>query len=164
MGKSTRCVATLFGACTWAVIAAVEASGQTLPPANASMGPPGTATMHANAASSNATTSPGPGSGSVSILNQNFHAVFPTILTGTDGLITADPLPGHLVSSTPYGSASGDNPLQMVSMISPSGVLYQGTERGLLRVEALVPEPATIATAFAALACGGFAIWRRRGD
>jgi len=83
--------------------------------------------------------------------------------SGTYSLITVDPLTGHLVSSTPYGSASGDNPLQMVSMISPSGVLYQGTERGLLRVEALVPEPATIATAFAALACGGFALWRRRG-
>ena len=89
MGKSTRFDATLFGACTRAFIAAVQASGQTLPPANAYMGPPGTATMHANAASSNATTSPGPGSGSVSILNQNFDAVFPTILMGTDGLIVS---------------------------------------------------------------------------
>ena len=67
--------------------------------------------------------------------------------TGTYSLITVDPATGGLVSSTPYGSAAGDNPLQMVSMISPSGVLYQGTERGLLRVEALVPEPSTLARA-----------------
>jgi hypothetical protein len=49
----------------------------------------------------------------------------------------------------------------MVSMISPSGVLYQGTYAGILRVEAIVPEPST-----AALACGGIAWlawrWRRR--
>ena len=46
------------------------------------------------------------------------------------------------MSSTAYGSALGDNPLQMVNMISPSGVLYQGTERGLFRAEASggVPE------------------------
>jgi hypothetical protein len=53
------------------------------------MGPPGTATMHANAASSDATMNPGPGSGAVSILNQNFDAVFPTILMGTDGMIVS---------------------------------------------------------------------------
>ena len=35
---------------------------------------------------------------------------------------------------------------------SPSGGLYQGTERGLLRVEALVPKPSTLA-----LALGGIA-------
>ncbi len=51
------------------------------------MVPPGTATMHANAASSNATTNNGPGSGTVAILNQDFSAVFPTIMVGTDGLI-----------------------------------------------------------------------------
>lgn len=53
----------------------------------------------------------------------------------------------------------GANPLQMVSMISPSGVLYQGTKGGLLRVEALVP-----ATSTATLALGGiaWAAWSRR--
>lgn len=55
--------------------------------------------------------------------------------TGVYSLITVNPTTGTVVSSTPYGSAAGDNPLQMVSMISPSGVLYQGTERGLIRVQ-----------------------------
>lgn len=72
--------------------------------------------------------------------------------TGTYSLITVDPATGGLLSTTPYGSAAGDNPLQMVSMISPSGVLYQGTERGLLRVEALVPEPSTLAVALGGIA------------
>jgi len=70
-------------------LASPVASAQTLPPANAYMGPPGTATMHANAASSDATTNPGPGSGTVSITGRSFDAVFPTILMGTDGLIVS---------------------------------------------------------------------------
>lgn len=65
--------------------------------------------------------------------------------TGTYSLVTVDPATGAQLSSTPYGSALGDNPLQMVSMISPSGVLYQGTKEGILRVEAIVPEPSTVA-------------------
>lgn len=79
--------------------------------------------------------------------------------TGTYSLITVDPATGAPLSSTPYGSTLGDNPLQMVSMISPSGVLYQGTKEGILRVEAIVPEPTTVA-----LACGGiaWAAWRCR--
>ncbi len=67
----------------------ISASAQTLPPANPYMGSPGTATMHANAASSNATTNPGPGSGAISITARNIDAVFPTILMGTDGLIVS---------------------------------------------------------------------------
>ena len=59
--------------------------------------------------------------------------------TGVYSLITIDPDTGRLLSSTPYGSSSGDNPLQMVGMISPDGVLYQGTELGLMRVEAQTP-------------------------
>jgi hypothetical protein len=82
--------------------------------------------------------------------------------TGTYSLITVDPATGVQLSSTPYGSALGDNPLQMVSMISPSGVLYQGTKEGIVRVQAIVPEPSTIAMALAGLACGGFSMWRRR--
>ncbi len=81
--------------------------------------------------------------------------------TGTYSLITVNPATGHLVSSTPYGSATGDNPLQMVSMISPSGVLYQGTERELLRVQAIVPEPSTIALVLAGLGWG-WTMRRRR--
>ena len=51
---------------------------------------------------------------------------------------------GHvLTNSVYYRSTYG---------YSPSGGLYQGTERGLLRVEALVPKPSTLA-----LALGGIA-------
>jgi uncharacterized protein RhaS with RHS repeats len=59
--------------------------------------------------------------------------------TGVYSLITIDPDTGRLLSSTPYGSSTDDNPLQMVGMISPDGVLYQGTELGLMRVEAEAP-------------------------
>jgi hypothetical protein len=86
-----RNVATL-GRCialAWCCIAAMDAAAQTLAPAIPYMGPPGTATMHANAASSDATTNSGPGAGAVSILNQTFDAVFPTILSGTDGLLVS---------------------------------------------------------------------------
>mgnify|MGYP006276121123 CR=1 FL=1 len=83
--------------------------------------------------------------------------------TGTYSLITVNPATGALISSIPYGSSADDNPLQMVSMISPSGVLYQGTERGLLRVEAVVPEPSTWVLGLAGIACGGWKWWRRRG-
>lgn len=59
--------------------------------------------------------------------------------TGVYSLITIDPDTGRLLSSAPYGSSTEDNPLQMVGMISPDGVLYQGTELGLMRVEAQAP-------------------------
>ena len=78
-----------WGAAICSCLAVHTALAQTLPPANPFMGPPGTATMHANAASSDATTNPGPGSGPVTILNQPFDAVFPTILMGSDGLIVS---------------------------------------------------------------------------
>lgn len=84
------------------------------------------------------------------------------LTSGTYSLITVDPATGHQLSSTPYGSTSGDNPLQMVSMISPSGVLYQGTERGIVRVEALVPEPATAAGTIGGLICAAWTVARRR--
>jgi hypothetical protein len=86
--------------------------------------------------------------------------------TGMYSLVTIDPDNGAVKSSTPYGSAAGDNPLQMVSMISPSGVLYQGTERGLIRVEALsspVPEvdPASLGGGIALL-MAAFALLEER--
>jgi hypothetical protein len=74
-------------------------------------------------------------------------------------LITVNPDTGVVVSSTAYGSAMGDNPLQMVSMISPSGVLYQGTKGGLLRVQAIVPEPSALSVAIGGIA---WATWRGR--
>ena len=80
---------------------AVNAAAQTLPPPNPFMGPPGTATMHANAASSGAVTNPGPGAGSVSwTLNDSFDAVFPTIMMGSDGLIVSVGV--KLSNRTPY--------------------------------------------------------------
>jgi len=76
--------------------------------------------------------------------------------------VSIDPANGAVLSSTPYGSGVAANPLQMVSLISPDGVLYQGTERGILRVQA-VPEP----SAYVLLALGGVLLvanrWRK-GD
>jgi hypothetical protein len=51
------------------------------------MGPSGTSTMHANAASSGATSNCGPGSGTVTITPQPFDAVFASILMSSDGLL-----------------------------------------------------------------------------
>ncbi len=80
-----------IGSCFFffAIAASAQTIRQTFPPANPFMGPPGTATMHANAASTGATTNPGPGSGDLSIIGTNLGAVFPTILMGSDGLIVA---------------------------------------------------------------------------
>lgn len=85
---------------TCALLVATAATGQTLPPANPYMGPPGTATMHANAASSNATTNPGPGTGLVSSTSQGFGAVFPTILMGSDGMLVS--VATKFSDKTPY--------------------------------------------------------------
>jgi hypothetical protein len=74
-----------------------------------------------------------------SIAGNLIYTVGLDTVTGTYSLIAVNPDTDALMSSTPYGSAMGDNPLQLVSMISPSGVLYQGTKAGLLRVQAIVP-------------------------
>ncbi|WP_432421135.1 hypothetical protein [Nocardia cyriacigeorgica] len=58
----------------------------SLPPANPHLGPPGTATMHGDAESSDATPFPGPGTGRV---DSDFHALAaacPTIVQGADGM------------------------------------------------------------------------------
>ena len=72
----------------------------------------------------------------LSLFDNLIYTVGLNTTTGVYSLITVNPTNGTVVSSTPYSSSAGDNPLQMVSMISPSGVLYQGTERGLIRVQA----------------------------
>ncbi|MBL1076086.1 hypothetical protein JK358_16935 [Nocardia sp. 2] len=62
------------------------ASAGALPPANPYLGPVGTATMHGDAESSDATPFPGPGTGDI---RADFHeqaAACPTILQGADGL------------------------------------------------------------------------------
>ena len=48
------------------------ARAQTYPQPNPYMGPGGTSTMHANAASSGATSHCGPGSGAVTVSLQNY--------------------------------------------------------------------------------------------
>lgn len=95
----------------------------------------------------------------LSLADNLIYSVGLDTTTGTYSLITVNPDSGALVSSTPYGSAMGDNPLQMVSMISPSGVLYQGTKGGLLRVEAIVPEPSALPLALGGLT---WATWCNR--
>lgn len=69
------------------ISAAGTASAQTYPPPNPYMGPSGTSTMHANAASSGATSNCGPGSGAVTITPQSYDAVFASILMSSDGLL-----------------------------------------------------------------------------
>ena len=76
------------------------ALGQTYPPSNPFMGPVGTSTMHANAASSGATTYSGPGSGPVSIVQQNSSAVFASILMASDGMLMC--VATKYVDATPW--------------------------------------------------------------
>ena len=61
--------------------------------------------------------------------------------TGIYSFVTVNPEDGSVLSSTDVGTA---NTLQMVGVIGPSGVLYQGTETGLFSVTS-VPEPSTYA-------------------
>ncbi|WP_336082728.1 hypothetical protein [Nocardia sp. SSK8] len=58
----------------------------TLPPANPHLGPLGTATMHGDAESSDATPFAGPGIGSVDSDFRELAAACPTILQGSDGM------------------------------------------------------------------------------
>ena len=55
--------------------------------------------------------------------------------TGTYSYTTIDPANGDVVSSAAIGGAAS-NTLQMVGMITPSGVLYQGTITGFAQVTA----------------------------
>jgi len=100
-----------------ALLVAIDAAAQTLPPANASMGPAGTATMHANAASSNATTNRGPGSGAVSITGTSFDAVFPTILMGSDGMIVS--VATKWTDRTPYVYLLNPTTLEPLATMRP---------------------------------------------
>lgn len=58
----------------------------TLPPANPHLGPLGTATMHGDAESSDATPFAGPGAGNIVGEFRELAAACPTILQGADGL------------------------------------------------------------------------------
>ena len=55
--------------------------------------------------------------------------------------VTVNSGDGSVLSSTNVGTA---NTLQMVGVIGPSGVLYQGTETGLFSLTS-IPEPSTYA-------------------
>lgn len=107
----------------WSFLLAIDAAAQTFPPANPFMGPPGTSTMHANAASSDATVNPGPGSGPVSIINTNYGAVFPTILMGSDGLIVS--VATRLENRTPYVYLL--NPSTLESLATPMELVKSTT-------------------------------------
>ncbi|MFJ8043051.1 hypothetical protein ACIRBX_21410 [Kitasatospora sp. NPDC096147] len=56
-----------------------------LPPANPYAGPPGTATMHGDTGSSDATALPGPGAGTLSSHRTALASACPTVLVGADG-------------------------------------------------------------------------------
>lgn len=58
----------------------------SLPPANPHLGPPGTATMHGDAESSDATLFAGPGTGNIDSDFRELAAACPTILQGADGM------------------------------------------------------------------------------
>ncbi|MGW4650102.1 hypothetical protein [Kitasatospora sp. NPDC004289] len=60
-----------------------------LPPANPYAGPPGTATMHGDTGSSDATPLPGPGAGSIGSHRTALASACPTVLVGADGLPVA---------------------------------------------------------------------------
>ncbi|MFE3543757.1 hypothetical protein ACFXK0_12345 [Nocardia sp. NPDC059177] len=87
--RTGRAVATAAIAMTAVLIAGIgtaSAGFGPLPPANPHLGPVGTATMHGDAASSDATPFAGPGAGNI---DSDFHelaAACPTILQGADGM------------------------------------------------------------------------------
>lgn len=69
-------------------------------PADPAMGAPGTATMHADAASSDSTPLPGPGAQSVSVKKVGLKSACPSILTGTDDMPVA--VCTKISNRTPY--------------------------------------------------------------
>ncbi len=97
------------------------ARGATLPPHNPFMGPPGTASMHANAASSDATLNPGPGTGGVyksnivtssSLFNGDFPYALPTIMMPDNGSLL-----GVGVSNKPFKNGGSGTP--SILLMSP---------------------------------------------
>ena len=73
--------------------------------------------------------------------------------SGMYSFVAIDASSGAVVSSTELGSGDGDNTLQMVGTLGPTGVLYQGRYRGLFSVTAAVSsdcEPSCIDADFVA--------------
>lgn len=68
--------------------------------------------------------------------------IYTVVLDTTTGMYSfaaIEASSGAIISTTDIGSGTGDNTLQMVGTLGPSGVLYQGLERGLLSVTAVTP-------------------------
>lgn len=78
----------LFAALTLSAPSAYAAPqwGPVAPP-NPYLGPPGTATMHGDATSSDVTPLPGPGIGPHTVDTQPLAAACPTVLQGSDGMV-----------------------------------------------------------------------------
>ena len=57
-------------------------------------------------------------------------------VTGWYNFVSVDASDGSVLSRTPLGNGLKLNPLQMTGLISSAGILYQGVEEGLLRVQA----------------------------
>ncbi|MER5658834.1 hypothetical protein OG458_09765 [Streptomyces sp. NBC_01281] len=82
--------AVLGAACLLALVTAAPTAGAApafgpLPPHNPYTGPQGTATMHGDTGSSDATPLPGPGTGSLTSRRVALQSACPTVLVGSDG-------------------------------------------------------------------------------
>jgi hypothetical protein len=64
------------------------------------------------------------------------YTVVRDVASGMYSFVAIDASSGVVVSSTDLGSGDGDNTLQMVGTLGPTGVLYQGRYRGLFSVTA----------------------------
>ncbi|QBS42275.1 hypothetical protein [Nocardia sp. CS682] len=82
-----------LAACSMALLPATPASATgpwgPLAPPNPHLGPLGTATMHGDAGSSDATPLAGPGAGAVSVSAYPLASACPTLLQGSDNLVVA---------------------------------------------------------------------------
>lgn len=86
MGRAAATAALSMTALLIVSTGTATAGFGSLPPANPHLGPPGTATMHGDAESSDATPFAGPGTGNVDSDFRELAAACPTILQGADGM------------------------------------------------------------------------------
>ncbi|MEV6217375.1 hypothetical protein [Nocardia sp. NPDC051833] len=86
MGRAATAAAIGMTALLTVSTGTAAAGFGSLPPANPHLGPPGTATMHGDAESSDATPFAGPGAGNIDSDFRELAAACPTILQGADGL------------------------------------------------------------------------------
>jgi hypothetical protein len=107
-----------------ASVAPAAASSVHLPPHNPYAGPDGTATMHADTGSSDATTLPGPGPGTLNSHLAELASACPTILVGSDGYPVA--LCRTILGQTPtvhlLDPASGDSIAELALAKDSSGL------------------------------------------